>query len=44
MWDRDKIKLWSSEVVALTSVVPWFLTQHLEADIHVVHVDGWGAY
>ncbi|MHA1722391.1 MAG: hypothetical protein ACTSXW_04845 [Candidatus Baldrarchaeia archaeon] len=41
MWDRDKIKLWSSEIVALTSVVPWFLTQHLEADIHVIRVDCW---
>ena len=42
MWNRDKIKLWSSEIVVLTSVVPWFLTQHLEADVHVIRIDGWG--
>jgi len=40
LWS-GKLKLWTSEIVALTSVVPWFLTQHLEADIHVIHVDGW---
>jgi len=36
-----KLKLWASEVVALISIIPWFLTQRFQAYIHIVHNYGW---
>jgi len=45
MWNRDKLKLWSSEIVALTSIVPWlfitFFTERFQAYIRIVYVDSW---